>query len=503
MRLRELVAETALTVRGSSETDVTMIVIDSRRATAGSLFIAIKGIAEDGHDFLQEAVARGASALVVEDEARVPPGFAGPVVVAPNGRVALNRLSGRFFGDPGEKLFCVGVTGTDGKTSVTYMTEAVLAAGGIPTAVIGTVDHHFGERRWPGDTTPPPIVMQERLSQFAALGAKAVALEATSQGLSQSRVSGVPFDVAVFTNLTRDHLDYHRTEDAYFVAKQRLFTEALAGSPKRARFAIINIDTPHGARIRVPSNTTRWTYGRLGSGADLEVETLGATLSASSFRLRAWGDEAELCLPLLGTFNGENALAAIAVGEAAGLDFQASVEALRHFKGAPGRVQRIVHPGGKLVFIDYAHSPDAFEKVLGTAKAAMERERDRGRLVTVFGCGGDRDRGKRPLMLAAALRLSDQVIITADNPRSEDPREIVEEMLTGATSAADRARVTVELDRPKAIHLALDSTGDADVVMILGKGHEGYQLMGSERLAYSDHAVAAARLEADSGSRSH
>jgi len=497
MRLRELVEGTELTVRGSDDIEVTTIANDSKKAVVGSLFIAIKGIAEDGHDFLPQAVARGATALVVEDEARVPMGFAGPVMVVPNARGALNWLSGRFFGDPGKRLFCVGVTGTDGKTSVTHMVEAVLAAGGMPTAVIGTVDHHFGEHRWPGDTTPAPLVMQERLAQFRDLGARAVALEATSQGLSQSRVSGVPFDVAVFTNLTRDHLDYHRSLDAYFEAKQRLFTEALAGSPKANRFAIINIDTPYGARISVPSNTTKWTYGRLGSGADLEVEVIAMSLSQSVFRLRAWEKEAELRLPLLGAFNGENALAAIAVGVAAGGDFHACVEALRHFEGVPGRVQRVVHPGAKTVFIDYAHSPDAFEKVLGTARAAMHRERDGGRLVTVFGCGGDRDRGKRPLMLEAALRLSDCVIITADNPRSEDPNAIVEEMLTGASSATDRARVMVELDRTKAIHLALDSTGDADVVMLLGKGHEGYQLMGDERLSHSDYAVAAAKLGAD------
>lgn len=497
MKLRELVAETELAAaRGSEEVEVISIANDSKQVVAGSLFIAIKGIAQDGHDFLPQAVARGASALLVEDASRVPSEFSGAVTVVADGRAALNRLAGRFFGDPGRKLFCVGVTGTDGKTTVTHMAEAVLAAAGIPTAVIGTVDHHFGAHRWPGDTTPPPLVMQARLAEFLGLGARAVALEATSQGLSQARVNGVPFDVAVFTNLTRDHLDYHRTLDGYFEAKQRLFTEALASSPKRDCFAIINVDTPYGSRLRVPSRATRWTYGRVGSGADLEVETLATSLAGSVFRLRAWGKEAELRLPMLGAFNGENALAAIAIGVAAGGDFFAAVEALGRFSGVPGRVQRVVHAGDKTVFIDYAHSPDAFEKVLGTVRAALQRERSGGRLLTLFGCGGDRDRGKRPLMLESALRHSDRVIITTDNPRSEDPEAIAAEMLAGATSAQDRARVTVELDRTRAIELALESTTDADVVMLLGKGHEDYQLVGNERRAHSDYAVAAAKLGA-------
>ncbi len=496
MKLGVLLAETGLIVERDDDLDrdIRAVVNDSAKITPGSLFVAISGIARDGHDFLASAVARGASALVVEDEARVPAGFGGAVVVAPNGRDALNALAGRFFGDPGRSLFCVGVTGTDGKTSVTHMVEAVLAARGLPTGVIGTVDHHFAAHRWPGDTTPPPLVLQERLAAFRDLGARAVALEATSQGLSQSRVSGVPFDVAVFTNLTRDHLDYHRTLEAYFEAKQRLFTEALARSPKAQRFAIVNVDTPHGASVRVPETVTKWTYGALGSGADLTYEARATDLSGGSFRLRGFGKEAELRLPMLGEFNGANALAAVAVGVAAGCDFEASVEALRTFPGVPGRMQRVPHRGDKLVFVDYAHDPDAFEKVLGGVRAALSRERPLAGLVTLFGCGGDRDRGKRPLMLEIARRLSDAVFVTMDNPRSEDARAIVDEMFAGTGIAHDDARVRVELDRAKAIHLALDAAGDRDVVLLLGKGHETSQIIGDQRLPHSDYEVAAAKL---------
>jgi UDP-N-acetylmuramoyl-L-alanyl-D-glutamate--2,6-diaminopimelate ligase len=494
MRIRELARGSELTVQGSDDVDVERIVIDSKQVTRGSLFVAIQGILRDGHTFLPEAVARGAAALCVEDDSRVPPGYPGVVVVAESGRAALNHLASRFFGDPGRTMLCVGVTGTDGKTTVAWMTEAVLAGGGLPTGVIGTVDHHFGEHRWPGDTTPPPLALQERLSQILALGAGAVVLEATSQGLSQSRVSSVPLDVAVFTNLTRDHLDYHRSLEAYFAAKERLFTEALALSPKPLRHAIVNVDTPYGARVRVPDGVTRWTYGHHGSGADLTYEVVSSGLSGSVFRLRAWGREAELRLPMMGTFNGANALAAVAVGIAAGHDFMKCIDGLRSFGGVPGRVERVPHAGEKLVFVDYAHDPDAFEKILGTVKAAMREERPGARLVTVFGCGGDRDRGKRPLMLKAALRSSDRVVVTSDNPRSEDPRAIADEILTGISSDEEGARVVVELDRAKAIREALSATTERDVVMVLGKGHEPYQIIGRERFSYSDVAVVEAAL---------
>lgn len=492
MRLRELLEGTALTVRGPEAVEVAAVCIDSRKVAPNALFIAIDGVALDGHDFLPMAVARGATALVVEDEARVPQEFKGAVIVTPDARAALNHIASRFFGDPGREMFCVGITGTDGKTTVAWMTEAVLAGCGKPTAVIGTVDHHFGEHRWPGDTTPPPLALQERLAQLAALGARAVALEATSQGLSQSRVGSVPFDVAVFTGLTRDHLDYHGTLEAYFEAKERLFTEALAASTKSPCHAIVNVDTEYGARIRVPARARKWTYGRRGSGADVTYEVVTSGLWESVFRLTASREDAELRLPMMGAFNGANASAAVAVGIAAGYSFAACVEALSRFSGVPGRVQRVVHPGDKAVFVDYAHDPDAFDKLLSTVRAALRHERPDGKLVTVFGCGGDRDRGKRPLMLQAALRCSDRVIVTSDNPRSEDPSAIVGDILAGEPSS--EGRVQIELDRTAAIVMALDSTSEQDVVMILGKGHEPYQITGDRRVAHSDYAVAEASL---------
>ncbi|MCA9625717.1 MAG: UDP-N-acetylmuramyl-tripeptide synthetase, partial [Myxococcales bacterium] len=292
----------------------------------------------------------------------------------------------------------------------------------------------------------------------------------------------------VFTNLTRDHLDYHHTLEAYFDAKERLFTETLAQSPKPSPHAIINLDTPYGARIRVPPNATRLTYGRRGSGADLEHEVVALGLDESVFRFFHGGERVELRLPMLGAFNGANALAAVAIGIAAGGDLRSGVEALRAFPGVPGRVQRIGERNGTAVFVDYAHDPHALEALLPNVREAMQRERPGGRLVTVFGCGGDRDRGKRPLMLRAALRESDRVVVTSDNPRGEDPAAIAAEILTGLPSPSDE-RVTVELDRRLAIERTLASAAPEDVVLVLGKGHEPYQIVGERRLPYSDLAV--------------
>lgn len=497
----------AASIQGSdvieiADVEITDIAIHSQKVTPASAFIAVNGVALDGHDFLPEAAARGAAALIVEDESRVPSDYEGTVARVSNARVALNHFAGRFFGDPGDALFCVGITGTDGKSSVAWMVEAVLHGCGTPTGIIGTVDHHFIDahsRRhtWPGATTPPPLAMQERLGQLRSLGARAVALEATSQGLSQSRISSVPLDVAVFTNLAHDHLDYHHTVDAYFEAKDRLFTEVLAATPKDPCHAIINIDTPYGARIRVPAKATMSTYGAWDTSADLRYQVCESGLHGSLVRLRrVTGEQVEFHLPMLGAFNAANAAAAVAVGIAAGHEFDACVEALAAFSGVPGRAQRVGRSASRFVLVDYAHNPQAFDKLLPAVKDAMQRERPGAQLVTVFGCGGDRDRTKRPLMLQSALRSSDKVVITMDNPRSEDPEGIVQEMASGV-SPADEDRFTVILDRKSAIEAAVAAAGPHDVIMILGKGHERYQVIGAKTLPYEgDDVIAEACLPA-------
>lgn len=496
MILRELLAGTPAHVRGSDGVHIADIAIHSKKVTPASVFIAINGVAADGHDYLPEAAQRGAAALVVEDASRVPADFEGVIVQVENARATLNHLAGRIFGNPGDSLYCVGITGTDGKSTVAWMVEAVLSGCGTPTGVIGTVDHHFTgadsrTHTWPGATTPAPLTMQQRLGELRALGARAVALEATSQGLSQSRVTSVPLDVAVFTNLAHDHLDYHGTLDAYFRAKDRLFTEVLASTTKSPCHALINIDTPYGARIRVPPQATMSTYGAWGTNADVRYGVRESGLDGSHVRVaRAkTGEQAEFRLPMFGCFNAANAAAAIAVGLAAGHELGACVEALASFSGVPGRVQRVAASAGPFVLVDYAHNPQAFDKLLPTLREAMQRERPGGELITVFGCGGDRDRAKRPLMLQSALRFSDKVFVTMDNPRSEDPERIASEMAAGV--GADAGRFVVNLDRKRAIEEAMASASVRDVIVILGKGHERYQVIGSETFPYEGDAPVA------------
>lgn len=508
MTLRELLAGTVARVRGSglasiadlADIHIADIAIHSKKVTLASVFIAINGVAADGHDHLPEAAKRGAAALVVEDASRVPADYEGVVVQVENARAMLNHLAARFFGNPGDSLYCVGITGTDGKSTVAWMVEAVLNGCGTPTGVIGTVDHHFTgadsqTHTWPGATTPPPLAMQQRLGELRALGARAVALEATSQGLSQSRITSVPLDVAVFTNLAHDHLDYHGTLDAYFLAKDRLFTEVLASTTKSPCHAIINIDTAYGARIQVPPQATMSTYGAWGTNADVRYQVRESGLDGSHIRVARSGEEAEFHLPMFGCFNAANAAASVAVGLAAGHELGACVEALASFSGVPGRVQQVAPSGGRLVLVDYAHNPQAFDKLLPALREAMQRERPGAKLITVFGCGGDRDRAKRPLMLQSALRFSDRVFVTMDNPRSEDPERIALEMAAGV--GADERRFMVILDRKRAVEEAILSASARDVVVILGKGHERYQVVGSETFPYEgDASIAEASLRA-------
>ncbi|MFK8003773.1 MAG: UDP-N-acetylmuramoyl-L-alanyl-D-glutamate--2,6-diaminopimelate ligase [Polyangiales bacterium] len=499
MRLRELLDGTPAHVAGSDSadiadtTDIADIAIHSQKVTPASVFVAINGVAADGHDYLPEAAKRGAAALVVEDTSRVPTKYRGAVVQVENARATLNHLAARFFGNPGDSLYCVGITGTDGKSTVAWMVEAVLSGCGTPTGVIGTVDHHFTgadsrTHTWPGATTPAPLTMQQRLEELRSLGARAVALEATSQGLSQSRITSVPLDIAVFTNLAHDHLDYHGTLDDYFRAKGRLFTEVLAATTKSPCHAIINIDTAYGARIQVPPQATVSTYGAWGTNADVRYQVRQSGLDGSVVRVaRSTGAQAEFHLPMFGSFNAANAAAAVAVGLAAGHELKACVEALASFSGVPGRVQRVRLSHGPLVLVDYAHNPQAFDKLLPALREAMQRERPGAKLITVFGCGGDRDRGKRPLMFQSALRSSDRVFVTTDNPRSEQPENIVLEMTSGV-SPADEHRFDVILDRSHAIEAALASSGADDVIAILGKGHERYQVIGAKTFPYAGDA---------------
>lgn len=473
--------------------EVTGVFNDARLVTPGSVFVAIRGSKLDGHSFLADAAAKGAAAVVVEDRSQVPADFAGVVLQVPNSREVLDILASRFYWDPGQELFCVGVTGTNGKTSVTYMTEAILNHGKIPTGVIGTVNHHLGEKVWPSEmTTPDPVFLQRRLREFRAEGAMAVAMEVSSHALDQKRVDSVPFNTVIFTNLTRDHLDYHQTMENYLEAKQRLFTDLLWKTHKRPCFAIINTADKYGRRLRVADPAVLWTYGAKDS--DIRYEIIKMDFALTHFKVWTPMGEGEVKLPMSGTHNVMNALAALGAGLSAGLPLSVCVEALNSFTGVPGRLQSVPNNKDLAVFVDYAHSPDALENVLTSLNKVRESLQSEARIWTIFGCGGDRDKGKRPLMAQMALKYSDEVVITSDNPRTENPDAIIQDILTGV-AASDKNKTTTIADRKEAIQETLKKARSGDVILIAGKGHEDYQIVGTQKFPFSDVKVAEEALQ--------
>ncbi len=475
---------------------------DSRKVQSGDLYIAIRGEQKDGHDYLPEVCEKGILGVVVEDDRNIPDHFQGAVVEVSNSRQALDLLASRFYGEPAQNLFCVGVTGTNGKTSTTYMIEAVLNQLGWPTGVMGTINHHLKNRVWESQmTTPDAIDLQRRLKEFSALGAKAVAFEVSSHALAQHRVDSIPFDVAVFTHLTRDHLDYHGTMDNYFQSKQILFSHLLLQSAKKEVFAIINGDDPWSAKLQVADRANVWTYGEEGCGsvrAHFSFEMINKDFNGTHFRLHHPQGVSEVNIPLIGRHNVYNATAAFAVGMAAGATPETCQKGLAQLKAIPGRMEKVVTGNKNFhVFVDYAHTDDALRTVLKLLDEVRKANRlpsqrlsgSRSRIITVFGCGGERDKGKRSLMAQAAQEHSDLVIITSDNPRNEEPEAIIKDIIAGLSASVFKHQVRVEVDRKKAIHLALNEAKKDDVVLIAGKGHENYQIIKDQRLEFSDVEV--------------
>ncbi len=490
MRVQELLAILPSVKTGdSSSAEVSGLVFDSRKIEPGCVFVAIRGGKADGHAFLGEAEAKRAAAIVVEDASRVPSTFRGHVAVVQDSREALNRLAARYFGEPAKNLFCVGVTGTNGKTTTTYMIEAIFEAGGIPAGVIGTIDHHFRGNVWKTEmTTPDPLAFQERLSQFVQHGAKAVALEVTSHALRQARVDEVPFDVAIFTNLTRDHLDYHSGMDDYFDAKTKLFRDLLPRSSKPVKTAVINGDDEYGKRLVQETRGAKiWKYGK-GPDNELRFGVLGSGFGGTRFRLKTPMGSKEFHLRLVGEHMVSNACAAVGAGLAAGIPLSVCRNALNELNGVKGRLEAVSNKKGIHVFVDYAHTDDALATVLFHLNGIRKSSGANGRIITVFGCGGDRDRGKRPLMMKAALERSDLVVLTSDNPRTEDPERILNDAEAAAPSS-EKSRIYREVDRKKGIAKALELADPGDVVLIAGKGHEDYQIVGTTRHPFSDFDV--------------
>jgi UDP-N-acetylmuramoyl-L-alanyl-D-glutamate--2,6-diaminopimelate ligase len=492
MQLRDLMA-TPLAAGG--ETEIAALAYDDRRVAPGTLFFCVPGFTRDGHDFAPDAVARGAAALVVER----PLGLGVPEVVVPSVRAAMGPAAARFHGNPTAALDVVGVTGTNGKTTTAFLVRALLEAAGRQCGLLGTVTSFVGgQERGVERTTAEAIDLQRDFRAMLDGGDVACAMEVSSHALALDRAAGTRFAAAVFTNLTQDHLDFHPTMEDYFLAKRRLFAPA-DGAVAAPGASIVNLDDPYGRRLAqelIADGALPLTFA-IDRDADYRATAVDGGFDGSSFTALTPEGPLALRTPLPGRFNVANVLGAVAAVRALGVPLDAIAAALPHAGRVPGRFEPVDEGQPFAVLVDYAHTPDSLENVLSAARPLAAD----GRVLCVFGCGGDRDRGKRPQMGEIAARLADRTIVTSDNPRSEEPAAIVEEILAGIASErrADGA-VTAEVDRRAAIARALAEAEEGDVVVIAGKGHEqGQEFAAGEKLPFDDVTVAREALR----SRSH
>jgi len=461
------------------DVDVVALAYDNRAVRPGTLFFCVPGFTRDGHDFAPDAVARGAAALVVER----PLGLGVPELLVDDARAAMAQAAARIHGDPTAELAVVGITGTSGKTTTTHVVRHLLEAAGRPCGLLGGVMAVVGGRERPAAlTTPEAIDLQATFRAMLDAGDRACAMEVSSHALELHRVDGIHFAIAAFTNLSQDHLDFHPDMESYFAAKRRLFEEFDVGT------AIVMIDDRWGGRLaaELPAAVTT----SLERPADWQALGLRSDLGGSAFTVRSPAGEAAVELPLRGRFNAGNALVALAAGAALGLELDEMAAALRSVAPVPGRVQAVDEGQPFAVLVDYSHKPGALEKVLQSA-----RELASGRVLVVFGAGGDRDRAKRPVMGEIAARLADHAIVTSDNPRSEAPEAIIDEILRGIPPGA--SHVEREADRQAAIARSIALAEPGDVVVIAGKGHEqGQEFAGGRKEPFDDVAVARAALQA-------
>ncbi len=450
------------------------LAVDSRRAGPGVLFLAVPGAKEDGARYAAEAVRRGAPAVVAAHPLDLPV----PVVVVPDLRAAAADLAAEWFGRPALSLACAGITGTKGKTTTAFLLHAVLESAGRPSGLLGTVEYRVGERRLPApNTTPGPLELQELLAAMVAEGCRAVVMEVSSHALEQRRTRGLPFAAAVLTNVASDHLDYHGSFEAYREAKGLLFSGLDAGAA-----ACINDGDPSAAWFAARSRGRILRYG-FGPACEVAAEDPEAGPDGVAFTLRVGGGRAAVRSPLLGRHNIENMLAAAAAAHGLGLPADAIAPGLARLSGVPGRLERVDDGSlGFRVLVDYAHTEDSLRRVLGFLRPVTP-----GRLLVLGGCGGDRDRSKRPLMARAMAELADEAVFTSDNPRSEDPAAILAGMSAGVPAGAP---VTVVPDRREAIRLIVARARRGDMVLIAGKGHETYQVLGDRTVPFDDREEA-------------
>ncbi len=471
---------------GDQRVELTSLTDDSRKVAPGSLFVAVKGERADGHEFLERVAAAGAAAVVVE---RPVASLSVPCIRLQDSRGALGILGSRFYGDPSAALRMIGVTGTNGKTTTTYIAKTMLEAADRQVGLIGTVAYLIGKESIPAShTTPGALDLQRLFARMVEARLDTVVMEVSSHALALDRTAGSEFDVAVFTNLTQDHLDFHVDMEQYFQAKLKLFVElGQSGTRKTHKRAIVNADDPWGARIRSACSVPVWTYG-LRQPADLRAEGVVLSATGTTFTLRSPQGSCSIQSRLVGEHNVYNLLAAIGVVLHEGLTLDQVCSAVRAVSNVPGRFERVEAGQGFTVVVDYAHTEDALVRLLTAAQALRT-----GRIITVFGCGGDRDRTKRPKMGHAAVRYSDVVLLTSDNPRTEDPAAILREVEAGVKQAlVDHAEVQYRMieDRRTAIQAAIQEAKAGDMVLIAGKGHEDYQILGTTKHHFDDREVA-------------
>jgi UDP-N-acetylmuramoyl-L-alanyl-D-glutamate--2,6-diaminopimelate ligase len=469
-----------IAVKGSKEIEITGISSNSKTVAPGNLFIAKKGVSRDGAQYIAEAIQAGASAVLTDLFDPFLPSHVTQILDSDIRKVEA-KLAAAYYDFPSQHLFLAGVTGTNGKTTSSFLIRHILSTEEHPCGLIGTIEWDLGRKIQPALYTTPDVITNHRLlREMLKEGCVAAAMEVSSHALDQGRVEGLKFDAAVFTNLTQDHLDYHKTMEQYGLAKAKLFSMLTTES-----FAILNRDSPSWELMRKDCKAEVFTYG-VNHPCDLRAEEIELKADGTHFNLHHFGRKTKISSPLFGHFNVYNVLAAIGVALCYGLEIEEIQKKLSCFSQVPGRLEKI--PNGKdlFVFVDYAHSEDALEKVLRTL-----REITKKRLLVVFGCGGDRDQGKRPKMGSVATRFADFAVITNDNPRSEDPQAIIEDILKGCS---DPSRYFVEPNRRAAIEKAISLLTPGDFLLIAGKGHERYQIVGSIQHPFDDREVVSSLL---------
>lgn len=485
---------------GDPDQEVQGLVYDSRKVEPGFMFVALRGTRLDGHDFLQSAVQMGAVAVVGESLEKMPD--VGTRILVPDSRRALSKLAANFYQKPFEAMELIGITGTNGKTTTSYILESILKVWGANPGIIGTISYHYSEKIFPAPvTTPESVDLMRFLREMANAGVTHAITEVSSHALDQKRTIDCPFRVAVFTNFSRDHLDYHKSMEAYFNAKSNLFRCLEKVNPARDPVAVINLDDPRGEQLISLTGVRKLTYG-LGTECHVRADNVSASKQGIKARLITPAGTKMIHSPLLGYHNIYNILAAAAAAFSLGADLDAVARGVESLTVVPGRLEIVRNLQGAMVVVDYAHTPDALLKVLQSLRPLTG-----ARVITVFGCGGDRDKGKRYEMGRVAGEHSDLVVVTSDNPRSEDPASIIAEIEKGTRDSGSkkvswpvedsplaRGSYLVEVDRRKAIRMAISIAENEDIVLIAGKGHEDYQIIGNKRVHFDDREEAAMAL---------